>query len=116
VHINRAPIEGKIAYQHYRPGEFLPAFEPKASIKNEQNSVGIEDKNGYRVLVSQIAGIIARRIVCWKNTGCKVFAGERFGLIRFGSRTDIFLPLDARIEVKLGQKVQGGSDIIARRA
>lgn len=116
VHINRAPIRGKIAYRHYSPGEFLPAFEPKASVKNEQNAIGIEDADGYRVLVRQIAGLIARRILCWKNPGDKVERGDRFGLIRFGSRTDIFLPLEARVEVKLGQRVQGGATVIARRA
>ncbi len=116
VHINRAPIRGKIEYRHYAPGEFLPAYEPKASIKNEQNTIGIEDSDGYRVVVRQIAGLIARRILCWKNPGDKIERGDRFGLIRFGSRTDLFLPLDARIEVKLGQRVQGGATIIARRA
>ncbi len=115
VHINRSPIKGKIAYRHYSPGEFLAAFEPKASVKNEQNAVGIEDADGYRILVKQIAGLIARRILCWKNPGDHVGAGERFGLIRFGSRTEIYMPLDARIEVKLGQRVQGGASVIARR-
>ncbi len=115
VHINRSPIKGKIAYRHYSPGEFLAAFEPKASVKNEQNAVGIEDADGYRVLVKQIAGLIARRILCWKNPGDQVGAGERFGLIRFGSRTEIYMPLDARIEVRLGQRVQGGASVIARR-
>lgn len=116
VHINRSPIKGKIAYRHYTPGEFLPAFEPKASVDNEQNAVGIEGSEGYRVLVKQIAGIVARRILCWKNPGNTVEAGERFGLIRFGSRTEIYLPLDARIEVRLGQRVSAGSSIIARRS
>jgi phosphatidylserine decarboxylase len=116
VHINRAPIKGKISYRHYTPGEFLPAFEPKASEKNEQNAIGIEDAKGYRVLVNQIAGIIARRIICWKNPGNEVSRGERFGLIRFGSKTDIFLPLDAKIVVKPGQKVKGGNTVVARRA
>ncbi len=115
VHINRSPIKGKIAYRHYTPGEFLAAFEPKASINNEQNAVGIEDPDGYRVLVKQIAGLIARRILCWKNPGELVAAGERFGLIRFGSRTEIYLPLTAQIEVRLGQRVQGGASVIARR-
>ncbi len=115
VHINRAPIKGKIAYRHYTPGEFLAAFEPKASVKNEQNAVGIEDADGYRVLVKQIAGLIARRILCWKNPGDEVAAGDRFGLIRFGSRTEIYMPLDAHIEVRLGQRVQGGASVIARR-
>ncbi|MBU1108396.1 MAG: phosphatidylserine decarboxylase family protein [Candidatus Riflebacteria bacterium] len=116
VHINRAPIKGKIAYRHYTPGKFLPAFEPKASVDNEQNAIGIEGPEGYRVLVKQIAGLIARRILCWKNPGNTVESGERFGLIRFGSRTEIYLPLDARIEVRLGQRVYGGSSIIARRS
>ncbi|HMM61573.1 MAG TPA: phosphatidylserine decarboxylase, partial [Candidatus Rifleibacterium sp.] len=70
---------------------------------------------GYSVLVKEIAGFVARRILCWKNPGDKVGAGERFGLIRFGSRTEIYMPLDARIEVRLGQRVQGGSSVIARR-
>lgn len=116
VHINRSPIKGKIAYRNYMPGEFLAAFEPKASVKNEQNAVGIEAPDGYRVLVKQIAGLIARRILCWKNPGDQVNCGERFGLIRFGSRTEIYMPLDARIEVTLGQRVYGGSTIIARRS
>ncbi len=116
VHINRAPIRGKVEYRHYAPGEFLAAYEPKASVKNEMNTIGIEDSDGYRVVVRQIAGLIARRILCWKNPGDRIDRGDRFGLIRFGSRTDVFLPLDARIDVKLGQRVQGGSTVIARRA
>ncbi|HAE37708.1 MAG TPA: phosphatidylserine decarboxylase family protein, partial [Candidatus Riflebacteria bacterium] len=88
----------------------------KASVNNEQNAIGIEGSEGYRVLVKQIAGLIARRILCWKNPGNAVDAGERFGLIRFGSRTEIYLPLDARIEVRLGQRVYGGSTIVARRS
>ena len=115
VHINRSPINGKIDYRHYTPGEYLPAYEPKASVKNERNSIGIETPDGYRVLVTQIAGIIARRILCWKNPGERLERGERFGLIRFGSRTDLYVPMDTKIEVKLGQKVQGGTTIIARR-
>lgn len=116
VHINRSPIKGKVAYRNYVPGEFLAAYEPKASVKNEQNAIGIEGSEGYRVLVKQIAGLIARRILCWKNPGEHVESGERFGLIRFGSRTEIYMPLDARIEVTLGQRVQGGASIIARRS
>ncbi|MBP5470108.1 MAG: phosphatidylserine decarboxylase family protein [Candidatus Riflebacteria bacterium] len=115
VHINRSPIKGKIAYRQYAPGKFMCAFEPKASTENEQNAVGIEGSDGYRVLVKQIAGLVARRIVCWKNPGDETEIGERFGLIRFGSRTEIFMPLDAKIDVKIGQKVSGASTIIARR-
>ncbi|MFZ2955331.1 MAG: phosphatidylserine decarboxylase family protein [Candidatus Ozemobacteraceae bacterium] len=114
VHINRSPIDGKVVYRHYHAGKFLPANFDKASTDNEQNSVGIDD-NGFRVLVRQIAGIIARRIVCWKEAGDVVSRGERFGLIRFGSRTEIFLPLSTKIEVTPGQKVQGGATIIGHR-
>ncbi|MBF0501587.1 MAG: phosphatidylserine decarboxylase family protein [Candidatus Riflebacteria bacterium] len=114
VHINRAPIEGKVAYRHYHAGKFLPANVDKASTDNEQNSIGIDD-GGYKVLVRQIAGIIARRIVCWKDAGDSISRGERFGLIRFGSRTEIFLPLSAHIDVERGDKVHGGSTIIGRR-
>lgn len=115
VHINRSPIKGKIAYRQYVPGKFMCAFEPKASTDNEQNAVGIESPDGYRILVKQIAGLVARRIICWKNPGDETELGERFGLIRFGSRTEIFMPLDAKIEVKIGQKVYGTSTIIARK-
>lgn len=114
VHINRAPIEGKVVYRHFQPGAFLPAYAPDASTRNEQNTIGIDDQ-GFRVMVRQIAGIVARRIVCWANPGDTLARGERFGLIRFGSRTEIFMPLSATIEVKIGQTVQGGATIIARR-
>ena len=115
VHLNRAPIEGKVAYRQYNPGRFLPANVEKASLDNEQNTIGIADR-GFKVLVRQIAGIVARRIVCWANPGDVVARGERFGLIRFGSRTDLFLPLTAKIEAKIGQKVKGGSTVIAKRS
>ncbi len=115
VHINRTPITGKVAYRHYAPGKFYSADLPKASTDNEQNAIGIEAADGYRVLVKQIAGLVARRILCWKNPGDELAIGERFGLIRFGSRTEIYMPLDAKIEVKVGQHVSGASTIIARR-
>ncbi len=114
VHINRAPIEGQVTYRHYHPGKFFPANMDKASADNEQNSIGIDD-NGYKVLVKQIAGIVARRIVCWVDNGSRLSRGERFGLIRFGSRTELYLPPGARIEVTPGQKVEGGATIIGRR-
>lgn len=115
VHINRAPIAGKVAYRHYNPGKFLPANCDKCSLDNEQNAIGIED-GGYRVLVRQIAGIIARRILCWVNPGDTVTRGERFGLIRFGSRTELLMPVSAVILVKPGDKVKGGETVIARRS
>ncbi len=115
VHINRVPMSGKVAYRHYAPGKFMAAFEPKASEENEQNAIGIESEDGYRILVKQIAGLVARRICCWKNPGDEVKIGERFGLIRFGSRAEVFMPLDAKIDVKVGQQVNGNLTIIARR-
>lgn len=115
VHINRTPMTGKISYRHYAPGKFMAANLPKASDENEQNAIGIESQDGYRILVKQIAGLVARRIVCWKNPGDEAKIGERFGLIRFGSRAEVFLPLGAKVEVKVGQNVKGASTIIARR-
>ncbi len=116
VHINRSPVKGKIAYRHYTPGKFLDARNPKASTENERNAIGIECADGKKFVVIQIAGLIARRILCWKNPGEYVNSGERLGMIRFGSRTEIYMPLDTKIEVKLGQKVAGGTSIIGRNA
>ncbi len=115
VHINRIPVKGKVAYRHYTPGKFLDARNPKSSVENERNSLGIECPDGKRYLVTQIAGLIARRVLCWKNPGQQVESGERFGLIRFGSRTEIFMPIDSKVEVKLGDRVCGGSSIIGRK-
>ena len=114
VHINRSPISGRVAQVDYRKGGFRAAWDPKASLENEQNCVTVED--GARgVAFKQIAGLIARRIVFRKKLGDTVEAGERVGMIKFGSRTDIFLPADVVIAVKVGDRVQGGSSIIGRR-
>ncbi|MBF0410376.1 MAG: phosphatidylserine decarboxylase family protein [Candidatus Riflebacteria bacterium] len=114
VHINRAPISGNVVYRNYNPGKFFPANMDKASEDNEQNSIGIA-QGDFKVLVKQIAGIIARRIVCWKDPGSSLEKGERFGLIRFGSRTEIFMPPSVEIAVSVGDKVSGGLSIIAKR-
>ena len=114
VHVNRAPYEGVIKKVVYNHGKFLAAFDDKASLLNEQNSILIESQNGEKVLVKQIAGLIARRIVCWVKEGDKVERGLKYGLIRFGSRVDIFLPPDAEISVKVGDKIKGGINIIGR--
>jgi phosphatidylserine decarboxylase len=114
VHVNRAPHEGIVKKVVYNHGKFLAAFDDKASLLNEQNSVLIESKNGAKILVKQIAGLIARRIVCWVKEGDKVERGMRYGLIRFGSRADIFLPPDAEVNVKVGDKIKGGINIIGR--
>ena len=114
VHVNRSPYEGVVKKVVYNHGKFLAAFDDKASLLNEQNSVLIESKNGKKILVKQIAGLIARRIVCWVKEGDSVERGLRYGLIRFGSRVDIFLPPDTELKVKVGDKIKGGIDIIGR--
>jgi phosphatidylserine decarboxylase len=113
VHVNRAPVAGRIESISYLPGKFKAAFGSSASIENEQNVLVI-DSGSYRIKFSQIAGILARRIVCWKKRGDSVSKGERIGLIKFGSRVDTFLPQRVRVAVKLGDKVRGGSSVIGR--
>jgi phosphatidylserine decarboxylase len=112
VHVNRAPSSGVVKKVEYVKGSFLPAFREKASLLNERNSVLI-DFNNTEILVRQIAGLIARRIVCWVKEGDSLARGQRFGLIRFGSRVDIFLPANIKVEVKVGDKIKGGETIIA---
>ncbi len=113
VHVNRIPISGKVVYFRYIPGKFLAAFREKASLENEQTAIGIEDARGRRVLFKQIAGIIARRIVCEVREGSVVTRGERMGMIRYGSRVDIFfLPDQVELRVEVGDKVKGGESII----
>jgi phosphatidylserine decarboxylase len=114
VHVNRAPMDGTIQEVVYNKGKFLAAWDHKASLDNEQNRATIE-QGGFRVAFTQIAGAIARRIVFTKKVGDTVKRGERVGMIKFGSRTDIFLPADVVIAVKVGDRVQGGSSIIGRR-
>jgi phosphatidylserine decarboxylase len=113
VHINRAPIDGVIANIQYTPGKFKPAFDARASGENERNVLVI-DNGSYKITISQIAGILARRIVCWKKTGEHVQKGERFGLIKFGSRVDLTLPVNVIPSVKMGDKVTGGSTVMGR--
>jgi phosphatidylserine decarboxylase len=112
VHVNRAPVAGRIEQVKYNKGDFLPAFDHKASLRNEQNCVTIAGAGG-RVAFKQIAGLIARRIVFRKREGDQVGRGERVGLIKFGSRVDIFLPPGAELRVKLGDRVSGGTSVVA---
>ena len=114
VHVNRYPVAGIVRYVHYNPGKFLNAAVEKASLENEQSTVGIQTPR-HKVLVRQIAGLIARRIVTDSRPGDSVKQGERLGLIRFGSRTDVFLPLSARpaIKVKPGDRVRVGGTVLA---
>lgn len=111
VHINRIPVTGKVIYQQYHPGKFLPAFEEKASLANEQMHLGIETPFG-KILMKQIAGILARRVVCYSKVGDEVTAGQRMGLMKFGSRIDLMLPLGAKVNVKVGDKVKGGVTVL----
>ena len=113
VHVNRYPISGTVKYVHYNKGKFINAAADKASLENEQSSIGIEAESGYRILVRQIAGLIARRIVTYSKVGDKVTQGDRLGIIRFGSRVDVFLPLDATIKVKVGQATFAGVTVLA---
>ncbi|MEE9911189.1 MAG: phosphatidylserine decarboxylase family protein [Deltaproteobacteria bacterium] len=108
VHVNRAPYDGAIEKIHYHKGRFLSANLDKASAENERNEIMIRTGDGRAVWVVQIAGLIARRIVCWTREGASVKKGERFGLIRFGSRVEVFLPSDSRIIVNLDDKVRAG--------
>jgi phosphatidylserine decarboxylase len=113
-HVNRAPVSGKITAIAYRPGTFVNASLDKASEDNERNSLAIEITDGRKIAVVQIAGLVARRIVCWSKTGHVLRAGERFGLIRFGSRLDVYLPDGVAPMVALGQTMVAGESVIAR--
>ena len=113
VHVNRAPISGEITDVRYKPGRFVIASREDASLRNEQNSVTIAGTAGPLVF-NQIAGLIARRIVCYKKTGETVRAGERVGLIKFGSRVDVFLGPEWEIQVQPGMRVKAGSSVLAR--
>jgi phosphatidylserine decarboxylase len=113
VHINFFPFDGEVTYYKYHPGKFLVAFKPKSSTENEHNSIVIKDAQGREVLVRQIAGFVARRIVCDLEPGDASIVGEEFGMIRFGSRVDVFLPVDAEVNVHIGQKVRGKSSVLA---
>lgn len=113
VHINRSPIPGRITDVVYTPGKFLMATNEKASLVNEQNILTIQGEK-VTVVCKQIAGILARRVVCWKRKGDKVNLGERFGLIKFSSRTDVILPANVSITVSEGDRVRGGITVIGR--
>jgi len=113
VHINFFPFDGKVTYYKYHPGKFLLAFKPKSSTDNEHNTIVLKDKKGREILVRQIAGFVARRIVCDLKACDEVVVGEELGMIRFGSRVDVFLPLDAEVKVKINQKTTGKETVLA---
>lgn len=113
VHVNWYPISGEIVHYKYHPGKYVAAFYPKSSEKNERTTIVIRNESGTEVLTRQIAGLFARRVVCYAQKGKMVEAGGPEGFIKFGSRADIFLPLDAKLNVKVGDKVVGSESIIA---
>ena len=112
VHVNRMPVSGRVVKVTYRPGRFLPAYKEQAADLNEYTEV-VVDHQGTRIVVRQIVGILARRIVCRANEGDVVRAGDRFGVMKFGSRMDVFVPRSAQLHVTVGQKVRGGLTLLA---
>jgi phosphatidylserine decarboxylase len=114
VHVNRYPVSGRVAYFKYHAGKYLVAWHPKSSEKNERATVVLKIPDGREILVRQIAGAVARRIVTYAKEGITVRQGDELGFIKFGSRVDIFLPSDAEIKVNINQKVKGNVDVLAR--
>jgi phosphatidylserine decarboxylase len=112
VHVNRYPVSGRVEYVHYAPGKFLNAAVDKASLENEQMSVGVQGAK-HKVLFRQIAGLVARRIVTYSRVGDDADQGERMGLIRFGSRVDVFVPVGSTVKVQLGEKPVAGTTVLA---
>ncbi|MEW6326224.1 MAG: phosphatidylserine decarboxylase family protein [Thermodesulfobacteriota bacterium] len=112
VHVNRMPYDGVVKEIRYQAGQFLAADQDRASFENENNAIFFEIEENRRIVVVQVAGILARRIVCWAETGDKVKKGQRFGMIRFGSRLDVYLPLNTQVEVKTGQPVAAGQTLL----
>lgn len=112
VHVNRNPISGKVGYFQYIKGDYVVAFDHKSSERNERTLIGI-DNGKFKVLFKQIAGFVARRIVCELRTGNNVIAGEKFGMIKFGSRVDVIFPAESNVKVSVNQKVVGGETILA---
>lgn len=113
VHVQRSPVAARVADVVYRPGKFYAAFRSDASVENEQNIIYLHASRGT-VVFKQIAGAIARRVICWKTEGENIAIGERVGLIRFGSRVDVWLPMDTELKIKRGDIVKGGESILAK--
>lgn len=114
VHVNRAPVKGKVSFFKYHPGKYLVAWHPKSSTENERTTVVMETEAGVKILFRQIAGALARRIKWYVKQGDQLAQGDEFGFIKFGSRVDVFLPLNAKIEVNVNDKTTGGQTVIAR--
>jgi len=116
VHANWFPVTGKIVYYYYHPGKHMVAFNPKSSLENERATTVIETPDGHRILVRQIAGAVARRIKCYPKVGEPVIQGDELGFIKFGSRVDLLLPPDMKLDIRLGQKVTGKETVIGHFA
>jgi phosphatidylserine decarboxylase len=114
IHVNRFPVSGKITYTKYHPGKYLVARHPKSSELNEHQSTAIQKPDGTVVLVKQIAGTVARRLICYAKVGNEAKQGDDIGFIRFGSRVDLFLPLNTEICVAMNEQVKGNKTIVAR--
>ena len=114
VHSNRAPVDGTVKERWYFPGSFLNAALDKASLENERNALWLQTRDGRDVTCVQVAGLIARRILCYVEAGAALARGQRFGFIRFGSRVDVYLPLDAEVKAAIGEKVYAAQTILAR--
>ncbi len=116
VHSNRAPVDGLVKRRWYHPGKFFNAALDKASLENERSALWLQTADGQDVTCVQIAGLVARRVLCYVDAGARLERGQRFGFIRFGSRVDLYLPLDAAVDAALGEKVYAGASILARLA
>lgn len=114
VHVNRAPVTSRVVDVRYNHGKYFRAFADKASLDNEQNAVLLEDPTGRRLCFVQIAGFVARRIVCYLSAGDEIERGQRCGIIMFGSRADVYLPLETEVSVQVGDRTRGGETVIAR--
>ena len=112
VHVNRVPVSGRVTKVEYKPGQFLPAYRADSGAVNERSEIWV-DHNGQSIVARQIVGILARRVVCRVQTGAVVRAGDRYGIMKFGSRMDVFVPVTAEVRVKVGDSVRGGETIIA---
>ena len=115
VHVNRAPVGGRVLEVTYRPGRFLPAYDRRSGVENERSEIRVEHE-GQTVVFRQVVGVLARRVVCRLAPGMTVARGQRFGIMKFGSRMDVFLPRSADIAVTVGQRVRGGETVVARLA
>ncbi len=113
VHSNRSPIDAEVIQRWYHPGAFVNAALDKASVENERNALHLRNSKGQEITCAQVAGLIARRILCYVEAGAKLTRGQRYGFIRFGSRVDLYLPLETRVNVVIGQKVKATSTVLA---